>query len=235
MNIGGLFKSLINPATLMQLAMGPAGWASIALKSIMTAVGSQLIQQLGQRLGLPQSVISMAQTAFSGAMGGSGGVPRSISEAVSQFAQQGGLSASDEGSLIRASDMTIKGLLKKMEAEAEAAVEAAKEKKNGGKVSVAEELNIKGGFLVALAEAIGKVMDQKSDDIVKLANQMNSDGQKVRGKKLESGDNIAESSRLQQQSSLLQGLSQELNTLSQALSTSLKAIGEGQQTLARKN
>jgi hypothetical protein len=232
--LGGIVKSLVNPMSLMQLAMGPAGWASLAMKSILSAVGQQVIQQLGQKLGLPPAMIGAAQSAFGAAMGG-GLTKESVGEAIGNFAQKGGLSSTDRGMIDRNADIAIKSILKKMTAEAEKMIAEAKEKKGDKKPSVAQDLNIKGGFLVALAEALGRVMDQKSDDIVKLANQINQDGQKNVGKDLKAGDSNAEASRLQQQTSLLQGLSQELSTLSQALSTSLKSIGEGQQTLARKS
>ena len=49
--LGGIMKSVVNPMTLAQLAMGPAGWASIAAKAVMSAVAQQVIQKVGDQLG----------------------------------------------------------------------------------------------------------------------------------------------------------------------------------------
>jgi hypothetical protein len=62
----GITSSLINPVSLAQLAMGPAGWASLAMRTIGAAIAKEVIQQLGQQLGLPQGVINMARERLLG-------------------------------------------------------------------------------------------------------------------------------------------------------------------------
>jgi putative effector of murein hydrolase len=80
--LGGIMKSLVNPMSLMQLAMGPAGWASLAMKTIGSQIAMQVIQKLGQQLGLPQPMIDMAQAAFANASGQPGLARQNIREAV---------------------------------------------------------------------------------------------------------------------------------------------------------
>jgi hypothetical protein len=47
----------------------------------MMAVGDQVLQQLGQQLGLPQGAIDLAQAAFHGAAGDPGGAIQNLGEA----------------------------------------------------------------------------------------------------------------------------------------------------------
>jgi hypothetical protein len=70
--LGGIFKALVNPASLVQLAMGPAGWAQIAMKAVMQAVVQQVIQKVGQELGFPQPIIDGAKNLAGQQMGGTG-------------------------------------------------------------------------------------------------------------------------------------------------------------------
>ena len=98
--LGGLFSSVINPASLVMMAT-PAGWASLAVKTLVSAIGEQLIQQLGQQLGLPQSMIDVAQGAFAGAMGDTAGVQRNLEEAVQAFTQGMGFTPTQQGEFQR--------------------------------------------------------------------------------------------------------------------------------------
>ena len=51
-NIGGMFKSLVNPMTLAQLAMGPAsiGWASIAIAKMVCLMSQAAVQHGRQQV-----------------------------------------------------------------------------------------------------------------------------------------------------------------------------------------
>jgi uncharacterized protein YjbJ (UPF0337 family) len=229
-NVGGLFKSLINPMNLMQLAMGPAGWASLAMKTIGTAIAQQVIQQLGQKLGLPQGIINLAQQAFSAATGNPGGGVQSIADAVSSFAQQAGLSPQSEGQLMRESQ------------EAALRLQTAIQKSNVGAGDEAEEGGSK-SFLVAIAKALGKVMDQKALQMKGLADDiaaMTSDTRAgyingVNGNAKDSAGAVsAETTKISSKSTLLQAYSQELSMISNAASNVIKTIGEANVTTARK-
>ena len=258
--LGGIVKSVINPMSLAQLAMGPAGLAAFAMRTIGTAIGQQVIQQLGQKLGLPQGIISLAQQTFAATTGGQGG-PLNIREAVANLGQNINFSPAQQGLIARAADNVVGGVvrevtnqlgsnvaetLRKMSLDQtlnaeklrsqEATDEASSKVGSGG--DVAERLGITGGFLVSLAVAMGKVLDNKMNQLQRLTKEMNGVGEKQAafGKVDEKnqGKFQALGSEIQSISSLLQGVSQEMNVLSQALKTSIDSVGQGQATLARK-
>jgi hypothetical protein len=208
-SLGGVFKSLVNPATLMQLAMGPAGWASIAMRTVMTAVGQQVLQQVGQRLGLPQSVINLAQQAFTAASGTGDLGKLTVANAVSQLGQQFGLSPKQEGELAREANDVVGKLVDSM----------LKKNRQGDK----EEAGSAEGEsrLVALAKALGSLIDKKMGDIIDKSKSLDAD--KANGGKQQATI-----------SAEIQALSQEIGFISNALNNSIKSIGEALNTMARK-
>jgi hypothetical protein len=163
--LSGILKSVINPATLMQLAMGPAGWASLALKTIGTAIMQQVIQQVGQQLGLPPAVINMAQQAFSAASGQPFN-PQSVAGAVEQFGQMMGANPTEIGDAQRGANDVVKQLVDSV----------LKQARDGG----GEDGPSTGeSRLVKLAKAMGKLLDKKMDKIIEVGEKM--DGAKKQG------------------------------------------------------
>jgi hypothetical protein len=163
--LSGIMKSIINPATLMQLAMGPAGWASLALKTIGTAIMQQVIQQVGQQLGLPPAVINMAQQAFSAASGQPFN-PQSVAGAVEQFGQMMGANPTEIGDAQRGANDVVKQLVDSV----------LKQARDGG----GEDGPSTGeSRLVKLAKAMGKLLDKKMDKIIEVGEKM--DGAKKQG------------------------------------------------------
>jgi hypothetical protein len=166
-------RALLNPATLMQLAMGPAGWASLAMKTIGMAIAQQVIQQLGQKLGLPEGIINMAQSAFSAAMGQPGASVQTVAQAVSSFAEQSGISPMQQGQLQRAGrnaesniSQIVDNMIRQMKADA---------KKSEGGRDEFEGLgttNGKRGFLFKIAEALGKAIDDQMNNMERLADKI---------------------------------------------------------------
>ncbi len=82
--LGGLTSSFINPMNLAMLADRPCRLGGARTKTLMSAIGQQIIQQLGQQLGLPQSTIDLAQGAFA-VRWAIRAVPREISTAVQNW------------------------------------------------------------------------------------------------------------------------------------------------------
>jgi hypothetical protein len=207
--LGGIMKSLVNPMSLMQLAMGPAGWASLAMKAIGTAIAQQVIQQLGQQLGLPQGVINMAQTAFANASGQPGIGKQNLREVIDSL----NLSPRQAGDLQRAAEFDIQDMLKSLGK----AANEGKEKASRG--------NSKAGnsMLRRIAEAMAQAMDNKVGEMEKLANDMD----KVKHIK----DAQTNSTKLQTD---LQVATQEFGMLMQSTSNMIKTIGEGMAQMARK-
>ncbi|KHL25229.1 hypothetical protein PK98_00175 [Croceibacterium mercuriale] len=199
-------KSVINPISLAQLTMGPAGWAALATRTLFSAIGQQVIQNLGQQLGLPQSVIDVAHSAFSGSFGGGALAGGTIGQAVQSLAQQFNLPATDAGNLERNANDAARQMT-------DSVLQNIRENGSGDDYAAA----VKGkSRLVALAMAMGAVMDDKMDRMIEL-------GEKLDGAK-KTGSLSAE----------MQGLGQEMNMVSNALASTIKSIGESATTLARK-
>lgn len=99
MPIGGIINSVFNPANLAMIAMGPAGWATMAMRTIGAQIGMNIIQQLGDRLGLPQPIIDMAQSTFATAAGMPGLASQNMNEAVDGFADMFNLNPREAATL----------------------------------------------------------------------------------------------------------------------------------------
>ena len=205
--LGGIAKSLVNPMTLAQLAMGPAGWASIAMKALTSAVAQQAIQMVGQQLGLPQQAINMAQSAFSAASGGQNLGNNPIDSAVSSLAEQFQLSPREQGDLTRTADNAARRLSDSM-----LESEEFQSAKSGGK----------GSIFMQIAVALGKLADKKMGEMAGLANDIGG---------IKDGKNA---NMVTQKTGEMQAKGQEFGLLSNAMSNAVKSIGEGMTQLARK-
>jgi hypothetical protein len=209
-DIGGLFKSLINPMSLVQLAMGPAGWASIIAKAFISAVGNQLIQALGQELGLPQSIIDMGKQAFAAASGTAGG-PQTVADAVGQLAEEFGLSPAEQGGAQRMMNDTLNNMLGQMtESEEFKAAKAA-----GGRTGRGTGGSTAGqSWLMALASVLGEKLNVMAKEVQDLAGQITKD----------TPDKTAK----------FGAATQEFSILMNATNNAIKTLGEGLTTTARK-
>jgi uncharacterized protein YPO0396 len=211
-DLGGIFKSLVNPMTLLQLASGPAGWMSLAVKTLATAVAQQVIGQLGQALGLPQSVINMAQQAFSAASGQGGSLAQqTISQAVSGIAEKLNFSPTQEGEANRTLNDTLNQMVSKLsESEDFKAAKAA-----GGKKSSGASGNTSGGsWLMALATALGDKLNKKAEEVQKLAGEITD--------------------RTPDKTAKFGAATQDFGILMNATNNAIKTLGEGLTTTARK-
>jgi hypothetical protein len=199
-------RTLINPMTLAQLAMGPAGWAALAMRTVGTAILQQVIQQVGQKLGLPQFAIDAAKSAFSQAAGIPQGFVDSVSGGVQRLGEAMGASPFEIGQAAREAntivDKLVEGILKKI--------------RDGGQD---EDGSSSAGQsrLVKLAKALGKLLDKKMDRMIEIGEKMD--------KAQKQGSLSAE----------MQAVGQELSMISNALNNAIKSIGESNTTLARKS
>ncbi|MDF0489994.1 hypothetical protein PX554_17810 [Sphingomonas sp. H39-1-10] len=193
--LGGITNVFTNPANLAMLATGPTGWAALAVKTLASSIGQQVIQQLGQQLGLPQSTIDLAQGAFAGAMGDQAGAFQNVQEAVSGFSDAFGGSPAQEGDLQRTINDSINDM----------AVDLGKQ---------GEKVANKGGWLMAIAEALGKQLNGMAQDMNDMAGKISKDTPDITTK--------------------FSALSQQFSILFNAASTALKSIGEGMSSTARK-
>ena len=154
----------LNPANLVsQIALtaatgGASLYAQLALK-LVSAIGQQVIQQLGQQLGLPQSTIDLAQGAFSASVGDYQGAASNLQEAAEQFASAAGASPVEQAEFGREMSTGADNL-------AASLADGSNSKTSGaGKGG-------KGSWLMALAEALGKKLDKMADDLGTMADQV---------------------------------------------------------------
>jgi hypothetical protein len=159
--LGGVFKSLINPMSLMQIAMGPAGWASLAMKTIGAQIAMNVLQQIGQKLGLPQPMIDLGQAAFANAAGMPGLARQNMSEAVSGL----GFSPRQQGELARAGDDAVNQIVQQAF-------------RNGGGFTDEDGQPIKGtkgktDFFTMFAKAVGAKLDQGFKDMAAKSDATN--------------------------------------------------------------
>lgn len=209
-SLGGLMGSVFNPVTAMtQLAMGPAGWASLAVQLLGSAIGKQVIQQLGQQLGLPQGMINLAQNAFAAGTGTIGG-PSTIADAVSQLGQAFNLSPAQQGELQRAAEQDSRDMFEQLADAFKSGKDMAEAKKAaaGGKRS----------WLQVIADSMAEALDKKVEDMDKMAKALDKQG----------------SNKSVKASTDLQVAGQEFSYLMNASSTVIKTIGEGLSSMARK-
>ncbi len=229
---GGIMKSLVNPMSLMQLAMGPAGWASLAIKTIGSQIAMQVIQQLGQKMGLPPAMIDLAQAAFAQASGQPGLAQQNIGEAVRGLTEQMDLKPSEAGQLQRELMDTADKSLGNMQKIVDG---FAKRLSKSGEAGGEEE---GGSILMKIARIMGGLVDDKMNTLVQKANDLGKVGAQS-GNTHTKGQNEGNFTAKGQGefgklSAEVQALGQEISYLSNAISTTLKSIGEASTTLARK-
>lgn len=227
--LGGIFRSLVNPATLFQIAAGPAGWASLAMRTIGSQLALNVIQQLGQRMGLPQPMIDVAQAAFAQSAGMPGIARQEMRQAVSAVADQFNLSPRQESQMFRES--------------MDALMRVQDGIRRGGLGEEEGTQEGRGSFLVAIAKALGQAMDQKAAQMEKLAGEITAATSDSRAgfingvdgnRQGNSGAVSAETTKISSKTALLQAYSQELSMLSNAATNVIKSIGEANVTNARK-
>jgi len=229
---GGPLGGIVNLA--LQGALGVAtGGASLlvttALKGLMMSIGDQLLQNIGQQLGLPQSAIDLAQAAFHGAAGDPGGAMQNIGEASQGLGLAAGLDQFGTGEIERNAFNIVDQLQKNVQERLENGSDEDGNVRGNAKTRAAGSAAVGGeSFLVRLALALGKAIDAKMDEQLKIAGEIDDAKNKAEG-----GDKGADSN-ITQQGAKLTALGQEITILSNALNTALKSIGESVSTLARK-
>lgn len=207
--LGGIARSLINPATLVQLAMGPAGWASLAVRTLGAQIAMNVIQQLGDKLGLPQSVTDLAQASFAQSAGMPGLARQNLREAVSGLGDQFNLSPSAEGQLLRAAEADTRSLFDQLSEAFASGKELAEARRS---------TRGKGSWLQAIADSMAKALDAKVQDMDRMSKDLDKQGK----------------NRSVKTSTDLQVAGQEFSYLMNTTSTVIKTIGEGLSSMARK-
>jgi hypothetical protein len=152
-----------NPVSLLATSMlGPVGGMVAQLATqVMSQFGQQLIQNLGNQMGLPQSAIDFAQAGFAGNYGDVGGAALNLNEALEAFGNEIGSSPSEIGD----SQRNMQDLMRDIANRASES-DDVKEAKAGGKG---------GSWLRALSEILGAKLDAKADELTGLAQKAKDD------------------------------------------------------------
>lgn len=101
---------------------------------------------------------------------------------------------------------------------------------------IADRASVGGGWMSAVAKAMGKAMGIHAARVVALSNAIAENAKQMSGKS--DPDSAAKDAKLaaigQALNAQFQAASQELSTTSNAFATAIKALGEASTTLARK-
>lgn len=192
----------LNPMSIVATSvLGPFGPVAAQLTGqLASAIGQQIIQQLGQQLGVPQSAIDLAQGAFAGSMGDVRGQFTNVGDAVEQLGQFYGASPAQIGDVQREMEQAIDDFVSQLSEGRE-----SREARAGGG---------RGGWLMAIAETLGRELDKMADDLSDMAGQLSKDDPSMTAK--------------------FGALSQQFGMMFNATSTAIKAIGEAMSGMARK-
>jgi hypothetical protein len=158
-----MFGINLNPVNLLAtVALGPLGGiASQLFTQIASSIGQEILQQVGDKLGLPQSTIDMAQGAFAGSIGDFQGSQANLNELINQFGEANGASPTEIGDVQSQLNDSINNLAVDL-AESQEAKEA---KASGGK-----------SWLMSLAQALGKVADKLADEMQQMGDELGGGG-----------------------------------------------------------
>lgn len=198
-----------NPVSLLATAaLGPAGGIVAQLATqVFSRIGQQLIQQMGQNLGLPQSVIDIAQASFAGANGDiqgfAGNLGQGVNAAIDEAGQAFGTPPSDIADQQRATQDFIRDTIDRMSQS-----EEFKEAKSGRGKGGAQ------GWLMAMAKVLGQQLDKLGADMTDMASRITKD---TPGLSAEFGV-----------------VSQQFGMLMNATSNAIKTVGESMGRMASK-
>jgi len=212
-----MFGINLNPVSLLATSMfGPLGGIVAQLaQQVFSQFGQQLIQQLGQNLGLPQSVIDMAQGSFAGSIGDFQGAASNLDEAIAAFGQQVGASPLDIGNAQNGFQNMLQSFIDDM-SQSEDFKQAKATGGRGGSAAGAAGGNTTGapGWLMAMAQALGAELDRLGEDMQQRAESLK-------------GDDPSGSAEFGV-------VSQQFSMLMNATNNAIKTVGEAMANTARK-
>jgi hypothetical protein len=204
LGIGGF-----NPISLLATAaLGPAGGIVAQLATqVFSQMGQQLIQNMGNQLGLPQSTIDFAQSSFAGNHGDIVGQFSNLNEGIESLGAELGATPFEIGEANGKANDFIQDLVRDM-SESQDFKDAKANPKGKGGVPGAP------GWLMAMAEALGSKLDELAHDMEQRAASIS---EKDPSSSAEFGV-----------------VSQQFSMLMNATNTAIKTIGEALGGMARK-
>lgn len=211
-----MFGIKLNFASVAQLGLaamtgGSSLFLSTALKTIGSQIAMNVIQRLGQQMGLPQPMIDIAQASFAAQTGQPGLARQNFREAVQGLSDQFGLSPLEQGELERAANDDADNMFEKLSEAFKSGKEMAEARRSrGGRAGAS--------WLQVIADSMAKALDAKVQDMDRMAQALDKQGKNKSVKA----------------STDLQVAGQEFSYLMNASSTVIKTIGEGLTGMARK-
>ncbi|WP_419815616.1 hypothetical protein [Glacieibacterium sp.] len=207
---------MVSQAALAMATGGTSLIAQVALQ-LATQVGKEILQQVGQQLGVPQPMIDAAQ----GGLDIAAGNPAGAAQEYSQAAQGSASLIADAGELFRQSPAQIGGAQRDVQSAVEDFIQnqilqgAQQGSDEDGNVrGIGAKGSSKGSWLMVLAEALGRQANAAADELASKSNSLDWKDPK--------------------QSSDFQALTQQFNMLMSAITNAIKSVGEGLTTAARK-
>lgn len=198
-----------NPVSLLATtALGPAGGIVAQLATrIFSQVGQQMIQQMGQNLGMPASLIDIAQASFAGQHGDISGFASNLGHGIQASIEEAGLtmgaSPTDIADQQRATQDFIRDTIERMSESDEFKDAKAGRGKGGAQ-----------GWLMAMAKVLGNQLDQLGEEMTDMASRITKD---TPGLSAEFGV-----------------VSQQFGMLMNATSNAIKTVGESMGRMASK-
>jgi hypothetical protein len=158
-----MFGINLNPVNLLAtVALGPLGGiASQLVSQLASSVGQQILQSVGDKLGLPQSTIDMAQGAFAGSIGDFQGAQLNLSEAVQQMGDFYGASPAEVGGV----ENQLNDMIDQIATHVADSQEAKDAKATGGQ-----------SWLMALARSLGRTADKLSQEMEQMGDELGGGG-----------------------------------------------------------
>lgn len=215
MSNGINFGSIVSSAIGGMLG-GPIGMMVAQLaKQVMTTIVDQVIDQLP----IDQSLKDILQAGFHAGVGDVPGALQNLNEAIEGLASQAGGSPSDVGDMQRAADDFRGEMEDVFSSLVQSIIDQANDTEDGSTVA-----NSRGGgrgnstgapgWLYAIAEVMGKKLDETAHKMADLAEKVDSEDPST--------------------ATDFQVASQQFSIIMNTTSTALKSIGEGMVSAARK-
>ena len=192
-----------NPVSLLATAaLGPFGGIVAQLATqVFSQFGQQLLQNLGDQAGLPQSQIELAQAEFTNRYGDVPGTQQNINDALQAFGNETGATPAEIGDQQRQVQDFINQTIKQ-----------ASESDDYNEVKASGKA---GGWLMAMAKALGSQLDQLGEQMTDMASRITKD---TPGLSAEFGV-----------------VTQQFSMLMNATTNAIKTVGEAMGKAASKN
>lgn len=225
MSNGLNFNNILNlgVTALGTMFGGPIGTMAAQLfTQIASGAIDQVIQQVGQQFGLPQSMIDAAQGAFHGAIGDYEGAAGNYQDAMEAVREQA--SPADYGDLDRAVQDLMESTRQWFTEQMNDIAEGGKSEKSKGKGSG-------GDFFIAMAESLGKALQSQADRVQDKANELSNAVDAAEG--TEDNDRADAQNEIMELQTELTAESMRLNYMSQGIHTALTKVGDALATSGR--